>query len=233
MIEIEPRNSFVNLVIVSADYFVRVGLQAVIRPRPHLRLIGEVASAGELEETIVRQRPHVLIIHQGFDVDAVNIVRKIKASVPATKIIALTDLEDKGRTRELLSAGIDGIVLNSQPPAVMLATIDYVTRRLAMGTQTQMGRGRPDGNQPAGAIDRVDPTSPCLDLVTHREREIVALVGEGLANKDIAARLGISSITVRHHLTSIFDKLGVTTRQKLLLRAHQEKLVASRASGEA
>ena len=82
----------------------------------------------------------------------------------------------------------------------------------------------------ADPIDGTGATSPkCPDLVTKREREIVALVGEGLSNKDIAGRLGISSITVRHHLTSIFDKLGVATRQKLLIRAHQDKLVAPNA----
>lgn len=80
-------------------------------------------------------------------------------------------------------------------------------------------------------IDHAGAMSPgSLEVVTKREREIVALIGEGLSNKDIAARLGISSITVRHHLTSIFDKLGVTTRQKLLLRAHQYKLVELSAS---
>jgi DNA-binding NarL/FixJ family response regulator len=62
------------------------------------------------------------------------------------------------------------------------------------------------------------------DGLTEREREVVRLISEGLSNKDIANRLCISSITVRHHLTSIFDKLGVSNRQKLLIRAHQNGL---------
>ena len=61
--------------------------------------------------------------------------------------------------------------------------------------------------------------------LTEREREVVRLISEGLSNKDIADRLCISSITVRHHLTNIFDKLGVSNRQKLLIRAHQHGLV--------
>jgi DNA-binding NarL/FixJ family response regulator len=66
--------------------------------------------------------------------------------------------------------------------------------------------------------------------LTDRERNVIALVGEGLSNKDIGDRLCISEITVRHHLTSIFDKLGVSNRQKLLIRAHQYGLVALTAS---
>ena len=61
--------------------------------------------------------------------------------------------------------------------------------------------------------------------MTKREHEIIVLIGQGLSNKDIADRLSISSTTVRHHLTSIFDKLGVTSRQKLLIRAHQHGLM--------
>jgi DNA-binding NarL/FixJ family response regulator len=68
------------------------------------------------------------------------------------------------------------------------------------------------------------------DGLTEREREVIVLIGQGLSNKDIADRLCISGITVRHHLTSIFDKLGVTTRQKLLIRAHQFGLVELTAS---
>ncbi|MGZ8384007.1 MAG: LuxR C-terminal-related transcriptional regulator [Nitrospira sp.] len=230
MIKFESSNAVTTLVIVSSDYLVRCGLQAVIHPRPHLRLIGEVASAMEAEDMVIRKRPHVLIIHMGPEVDTLNLVRRIKASVPTTKIIVLTDLEDKRRTREVLSAGIDGIVLNSQPPAAMLATIDYVAHCLVAEADPRYEMGRPDVNALADPIDGTEPTSTkCPDLVTKREREIVALIGEGLSNKDIAGRLGITSITVRHHLTSIFDKLGVATRQKLLIRAHQYKLVAPSA----
>ena len=59
------------------------------------------------------------------------------------------------------------------------------------------------------------------DALTEREREIIRLVGQGLSNKDIAYQLSISDSTVRHHMTSIFDKVGVPNRQKLLVHAHQ------------
>ena len=59
------------------------------------------------------------------------------------------------------------------------------------------------------------------EALTEREREIIRLVGQGLSNKDIAYKLSISDSTVRHHMTSIFDKVGVPNRQKLLIHAHQ------------
>ncbi len=230
MIGFESSNAVITLVILSTEHIMRVGLQAVLGSREHLRLLGEATSPMEAEDMVVRVRPHVLIIHMESEVDTLNLVRRIKASVPTTKIIVLTNLEDKHRSREALFAGIDGIVLNSQPPAAMLATIDYVAHCHEAGAEKHNGMGRPDVNALADPIDGTEATSTkCPDLVTKREREIVALIGEGLSNKDIAGRLGISSITVRHHLTSIFDKLGVATRQKLLIRAHQYKLVAPSA----
>jgi DNA-binding NarL/FixJ family response regulator len=79
----------------------------------------------------------------------------------------------------------------------------------------------PDGSLPATQPDVfiLDlETEP--DALTEREREIIRLVGQGLSNKDIAYTLSISDSTVRHHMTNIFDKVGVPNRQKLLLHAH-------------
>jgi DNA-binding NarL/FixJ family response regulator len=67
-------------------------------------------------------------------------------------------------------------------------------------------------------------TTKAFTSVTNREREVIALIGEGLRNKDVAERLFISETTVRHHLTSIFNKLGISSRQKLLIVAHQSGL---------
>ncbi|HWP41952.1 MAG TPA: response regulator transcription factor, partial [Blastocatellia bacterium] len=69
-----------------------------------------------------------------------------------------------------------------------------------------------------------DPESSKIASLTEREREVVALVGEGLKNKQIADRLFISETTVRHHLTSIFDKLGVSDRVELLIYAYRHGL---------
>lgn len=71
----------------------------------------------------------------------------------------------------------------------------------------------------------VDPAARRAERLTPREREVVALVGEGLKNKVIAQRMGLSESTVRHHLTSIFDKLGVTDRLELVIQAFKLGLV--------
>ncbi|WHZ13991.1 MAG: hypothetical protein OJF52_000826 [Nitrospira sp.] len=221
----------ITMAIVSKNHLVRLGLQGVIKAQQHILLIGEATSTLEAEDLVVREKPHVLVIEMEPEIDLMNLVRRIKTSVPTTRVIVLSGIEDKQRTLQALSSGIDGIVLNVQPAAVLLATIDHVSR-LPIET---LSYERNETNHlevsgPTGG-DSPRPTIPTgLDTVTEREREIIVLVGQGLSNKTIADRLSISNVTVRHHLTNIFDKLGVTNRQKLLIRAHQYGLVEFRAS---
>ncbi len=149
-----------------------------------------------------------------------------------SKIILLCGFEDKERTREAFLSGVDGIVLKVQPPAVLVAAIESLGL-----AQTDPVNTPP--TVPAVSTVTAPPSSSHVSVsypvkwpsaFTEREREVIVLIGEGLSNKDIADRLCISGITVRHHLTSIFDKLGVTSRQKLLIRAHQYGLVEITAS---
>ena len=120
------------------------------------------------------------------------------------------------------------MVLSIQPTAALLATIDYVCRKPPNSVLPEFDRynGANRLNGPTLAIAREGHWSlKGLEGLTKREHEIIALVGQGLSNKDIADRLCICSTTVRHHLTRIFGKLGVTSRQKLLIRVYQQGLV--------
>jgi len=74
------------------------------------------------------------------------------------------------------------------------------------------------------------PEAAKIATITKREYEIISLLGEGLQNKQIASRLSISETTVRHHLTSIFDKLGVANRLELIVYAYRQGLTSPTAS---
>lgn len=217
----------IRMAIVSTNQLVRLGLQAVIQARAHIRLIGEATSVIEAEEIIAREKPHLLLVEMRGESAILELVRKMKASVPTIKIIVLSGIEDTHCTWQALSSKIDGIVLNIQPAAALLATIDYVCHGPAKTVSDEPNEtGRLNGT--AGGIPPAYPSSPNgADALTKREHEIIGLIGRGLSNKDIADCLCICSTTVRHHLTRIFDKLDVTSRQKLLIRAHQQGLVNS------
>ncbi len=219
--------------IITSNYLLRLGLQKIVDDVKLIRLVGQAAHAGNLDEILTSEQPHIVILDTEIGGAAPDLIQKIKRVAPGVKTILLSGFDDTECTRQALAAGVDGIVLKVQPSAVLIATINYLADS---GGEVVL----PIGNRPTPlklshtpALSTAPLTPPALtkwsDGLTERELEVVRLISEGLSNKDIADRLCISSITVRHHLTSIFDKLGVSNRQKLLIRAHQQGLVGSPA----
>jgi DNA-binding NarL/FixJ family response regulator len=147
---------------------------------------------------------------------------------------ANTDLADYEFARRALALGAHGIALKIQPPAVLIAAIhslcpphsEVISELVASDTTkikvTNILKSNISNMESVRKIGRL----------TNREREIIRLVGLGLKNKDIATRLSITDITVRHHLTSIFRKLEVPDRQNLLILAHRFGLVELAFSSE-
>ncbi len=228
MIGLHPSSATITVAIVSNNHLVRIGLEAALTWQQHMRLIGEAASACEAETLVARERPHVLIIETENSLDIRELVRMVKTSVPRTRIILLSSIEDHPHNVGSVSSGVDGIVLTMQPAVVLLATINHVCCLTRAATVYET----PAQSLPARAaqIDRNEsPQEPSAKSpgasLTGREEEIILLVGQALSNKDIAQRLCISSITVRHHLTSIFGKFDVNSRQQLLLRAYEYGLL--------
>jgi len=226
-------SALITIAIVSRNQLLRLGLQAVIAPHEHLRLIGEAANTLQAMSLVSQEKPHLLIIELEPGMDILGLVRKVKASLSTIRIIALHGIEDSRGGLDALSSGIDGMVLTTQPGVVLLAVIEYLCRRPAIAA-----RCLPCDTS---ALERTGSTSGLEDPMpippdwsedlTKREHDIIALIGEGLSNKDIACRLNICSTTVRHHLTSIFGKLDVHSRQQLLIRAHKYGLVKLHANG--
>ncbi len=215
--------------IITNNYLLRLGLQKIVDDEKWIRLVEQAVHAGNLDEILTSEPPHIVILDTEIGGAAPDLIQQIKRAAPGIKTILLSGFDDTECTRQAFASGVDGIVLKVQPAAVLIATINH------LATQAEKVV-LPIGNGPTQlklshtpAIPAVPARTPAPsewpEVLTEREREVSRLVSEGLSNKDVADRLCISSITVRHHLTSIFDKLGVSNRQKLLIRAHQHGLV--------
>ena len=214
--------------IVSSNFLLRLGLQRIVETEQWIRLLGQNVHDGHIDEILRMEHPDIVIIDTENSVTAPDVIQKFKAADPGVKTILLSGLDDVECMRQAFLSGVDSIVLKVQPSAVLIATIAHLARSSKDVVLTLAG-------QPARPLPTIHTDLPTLsettpaptkqpDGLTERECEVVCLISEGLSNKDIANRLRISSITVRHHLPSIFDKLGVSNRQKLLLRAHQSGL---------
>lgn len=223
-----PSHAPITVGIVSKNHLVRIGLHAAVTSQPNMQFVGEATGVLDAEQLVARAHPRVLVIEMELDLDRRELIRAVKTSVPTTRIIVISGIEEPPYGAGSVSSGIDGIVLTMQPPGVLLATIHHVSGLRATTTASdRKARSHLAPMEQTAAEDApqyLSTKSPDASL-TGREREIIELIGQALSNKDIADRLCISSITVRHHLTSIFGKFAVTSRQQLLLRAYERGLV--------
>jgi DNA-binding NarL/FixJ family response regulator len=184
------------------------------------RLVHPTATGVHVDELLLHTHPDMIIVDGAVKTDLRLLIQRIKGSAPDIKIILLCHLDEAEHSRQMLGAVIDAIVLKVQPAQVWFAMIRHVMDLPELQTR-RMGTAK----ETASTIRATGQPDQCTDAdLTERERHIVKLVLEGLSNKEIAARLHLADTTVRHNLTKIFDKLGVSNRQNLLIHAHRHKI---------
>ncbi|MBX3334138.1 MAG: response regulator transcription factor [Nitrospira sp.] len=220
------QGSLRTVVIISAQYVVWLDLKNILESSKTLRVIGEPVQREGNQTLLTQYRPDVVILDTETERDATGTIQQIQECSPTSKIIVWSGFEDKDRLREAVEYGVDGVILKIHPPAVVLATIEslYPSPNNTPSMGDNVRRPLDLEEHILERYDSMQQATPWPDALTEREREIIQLVGQGMSNKDIAYRLSIADSTVRHHLTSIFDKVGVPNRQKLLLHTHHFRL---------
>ncbi|MDH4075612.1 MAG: response regulator transcription factor [Acidimicrobiia bacterium] len=202
-------------VAVADDHaIVRQGLERLFSTAGDMELVGTAASGNEAVDLVESARPDVILMDLSMpDGDGVDATRRIVAAGASTRVVILTSFGEESRILDALNAGAQGYLLKHIDPDMLLDAV----RSAAQGDAPLDPR--------AGRVlleQRRAPADAGSGL-TDRELEVLSLVGQGLANKQIARRLGISERTVKAHLTSVFQRIGVSDRVQaaLWLRDHQ------------
>jgi DNA-binding NarL/FixJ family response regulator len=206
--------------ILTSQTVVWCGLQNILKTSVTVPMVLHLHHRRTRGKPLAELSADVFILDLESERDAVGTIKQIRASAPSSKIVLLCGLDDADRVREAVTFGVDGIILVVQPAPVVLAAIEALFSPASCPLQS----GQADAVG-MGLIDyTVDVETLPLDwpqTLTKREQEIVLLVRQGLSNKDIASALSISDSTVRHHMTNIFQKIGVPNRQKLIVHTHR------------
>ncbi len=205
----------------------RVGLRTILGAHPNVSLVGELSGDTNAVEVAGQKKPEVILIDVDLTgVGLLDLIGKLRAAAKDSQILILCGLDNEQLTREALCSGAAGVVLKIQPPGVLIAAIEDLCNDAPKTILSQSIQPVSSLMSNMDSVKKNGSAPPqIVASLTARERGVIALIGEGLRNKDIADRLCISETTVRHHLTSIFNKLEVSTRQKLLIVAHQYGLV--------
>lgn len=169
-------------------------------------------------------RPDVLLIDiQMPGTSGLDAAREILATDPAARILSLTTFADQSYIAQAMGLGAKGYLIKQDVAAVGPALQAVMAGQVVLGAEV-LGKLTERTPDPADSDDSRDTADSIEGLLGEREREITALVAEGLDNRDIAARLFLSEGTVRNRISAILDKLGLTNRTQLAilwLNAHR------------
>ncbi|HEX4687270.1 MAG TPA: response regulator transcription factor [Nocardioides sp.] len=201
----------IRVVIVDDHAMLRAGLEQLLSGEPDVEVVGKAASGDEAVTVVREVRPDVVLMDlQMPGVDGVSATREIVGEELAD-VLVLTSYSDAERIVGALDAGALGYLLKDAEPDEVLRGIRAVAR----------GESPIDPKAARELLGARRTTSTAAADLTPREREVLALVRAGLANKQIARRLGISDRTVKAHLTSTFQRIGVVDRTQAALWAER------------
>jgi DNA-binding NarL/FixJ family response regulator len=205
----------VGLVIADDHKVVRSGLEQLVATFEDVQLLGAGANGEDAVRLCVAFRPDVALVDLAMpEVDGIEATRRIRAEAPETRVVVFTSFSDRDRILRALEAGAIGYLLKDADP-------DELHRGILAAARGESPLAPKAAAEVIAARTGGDPVSGLSD----REREVLVLVAEGLANKQIARRLGISEKTVKGHLTRIFQSIGVADRTQAALWAERNGLL--------
>jgi len=190
----------IRVLVVDDHAMVRTGLVAMLAADGDIEVVAQAADGRAAVTEAVAATPDVVLMDLSMPVvDGVEATRSVLAALPSTRIVVLTTFADQDRVRRALAAGAVGYQLKDAEPE----TLRDAVRAAAKGNV-------PLDPRVAGAL--LPRVSRAADVLSAREREVLLLVTEGLANKQIAHTLDIAERTVKAHLGNIYRNIGVVDR---------------------
>jgi two-component system nitrate/nitrite response regulator NarP len=198
----------VTQILLADDHpMIQAAVEAMLRGSDY-KLVAKASSGNEALREIAEHDPEIVVLDiQMPDGSGIEVLRQLRSSGDNRKVVLLTASLDETGFSEALSLKVDGVLLKTSDPALLIDCLDSVRA----GDEWIDRNIQEEAARPTAARDR--------SLLSPRETELVQLVRQGLRNRDIADRLGITEGTVKVYLHSVFEKTGVANRTELAIRA--------------
>lgn len=207
----------IRAVLVDDHLLVRQGLRSLLERVHDIDIVGEAGTVEDAVCLVQREQPHIVLLDLMLgDEDGTEVARRLRAGGSDVRILMLSVHDTSRHLRDALAAGADGYLLKSVGGDVLADGI-----RAAVAGETVIG------HEFVPKLLEDARRGPVADdsTLTEREREVLELVAEGFANREVAERLGISTRTAQKHVENLFRKVGAHDRTELVTKAFRRGLL--------
>jgi len=211
-------NQMIRILLADDHAVVREGLRGLLEQQSDMRVIAEAGDGAAALELLMSERPDVIVLDMKMPgPTAVETIAEAKRLRPETQVLVFTSYAEDSQVRDALAAGATGYLLkDALRDDLVRAVREVAAGRAWLHPQAQ--------RQMLDWMRR--PPSP-IESLTARERSVLALLAEGLSNKQIARKLALTEGTVKGYVSQVLDKLSVADRTQAALLAHREGLTSA------
>ncbi|MFI1419072.1 response regulator [Streptomyces sp. NPDC020731] len=216
----------IRVLLADDEAMVRAGVRAILASGGESEVVAEAGDGREAVELARAHRPHVALLDIRMPrLDGLTAAEEIVRTVPGTAVAMLTTFSEQAYVARALAAGATGFLLKSGDPYELMAGVRavaegaaFLSPKVARYVIEDLGRG-------GGRLAREEHARARVAGLSPREREVLGLVGAGLSNPEIAARLHLVEGTVKAYVSAVLDRLGVRNRVQAAIVAHEAGLV--------
>lgn len=215
----------IRVALADDHALVRAGFSVLLDAEPGVEVVGVATNGREAVELARAQRPRVMLMDIRMpEIDGIEATRQIAAdpALDGVRVLILTTFELDGYIVDALRAGASGFLIKDTEPVELVRAVKIVA---AGDSLLSPGVTRRLIGEFVNRSDPSEPPGPALDVLTDREREVLALVGGGRSNQEIATELFISVATARTHVSRAMTKLHARDRAQLVVTAYESRLV--------